>query len=298
MPVKHTPTGNPSQDALNSAYHYRPTEWICILYVTLFALSTLTHLGQALRSRRWYLIPTLVAGGVGEIIGWSARLWSSINILAVNGFLMQISTLIFSPTFITAANFILLGIIVNRVGSQYGRISPRNYGVIFLTADVVALIIQAVGGSVAASADTLSAANNGGNIMLGGIIIQLVAIVLYSILAGDFFYHVLANKPVRAVRNRKDEEKNGSTVLSSDHDSQGYPNTATVITGRMKLMILGLGLSTLFLFIRSIYRTIELSNGWNGRIIGTQHYFNILDGGMVFLALFTINVLHPTYLLR
>ena len=66
---------------------------------------------------------------------------------------------------------------------------------------------------------------------------------------------------------------------------------------------------------RSVYRTIELSNGWTGYIIHTQRYFGTsptstrfalysplymidwLDGGMVCLAMFTMNVFHPGLLL-
>jgi hypothetical protein len=44
---------------------------------------------------------------------------------------------------------------------------------------------------------------------------------------------------------------------------------------------------------RSVYRTIELQDGWTGRIIHTELYFNVLDGGMVTLAVFTMNFIHP-----
>jgi hypothetical protein len=46
------------------------------------------HLGQAIRFRMWWLLPTAVVAGIGELIGWSGRLWSSYDILS-DGFLMQ-----------------------------------------------------------------------------------------------------------------------------------------------------------------------------------------------------------------
>lgn len=68
---------------------------------------------------------------------------------------------------------------------------------------------------------------------------------------------------------------------------------------------------------RGGYRTAELANGWNGRIIATQVYFSaytypflyspfivpddlaldVLDGAMVVLSTFTLNFLHPAWLL-
>jgi len=63
-------------------------------------------------------------------------------------------------------------------------------------------------------------------------------------------------------------------------------------------MIYGLIFNTTCLFIRAVYRTIELSDGWKGRIISTQLYFNVLDGAMVTMAIYTLNFTHPGFLLR
>jgi len=44
---------------------------------------------------------------------------------------------------------------------------------------------------------------------------------------------------------------------------------------------------------RSIYRTIELADGWNGRIITTEWYFNVFDATPIVLAMVAINIFHP-----
>ena len=66
----------------------------------------------------------------------------------------------------------------------------------FLAADTVALIVQAVGGAKAAAANTLGAANAGAHIMLGGIVFQLVALVLYVALAAEFFVRAMLCRAV------------------------------------------------------------------------------------------------------
>ncbi|KAI0263790.1 hypothetical protein BC834DRAFT_971152 [Gloeopeniophorella convolvens] len=53
-----------------------------------------------------------------------------------------------------------------------------------------------------------------------------------------------------------------------------------------------------FLLVRSVYRTVELSGGWDGTIISTQWLFNVFDGGMVTLTIFALNIFHPGLLLR
>ncbi|KDN43482.1 hypothetical protein RSAG8_06071, partial [Rhizoctonia solani AG-8 WAC10335] len=60
-----------------SLYGYVPTRWICILFVVLYAVSTALHTGQAIWSRMWWFFPTIVCGGILEILGWAGRLWSS-----------------------------------------------------------------------------------------------------------------------------------------------------------------------------------------------------------------------------
>ena len=144
-----------------SPYGYTPTEWICILFVALYSVSTsaysswidgtcltlirsrlVLHVGQATRYRLWWLFPTAILAGITEIIGWSGRLWSSINPIDLDPYLMQfvflrivfsqrlcsrllgrITTTIIAPTPLVAANFILLGQIINILGLRYSRLS-------------------------------------------------------------------------------------------------------------------------------------------------------------------------------
>lgn len=296
-------------------YGYDPHTYVCAIFVALFSLSTILHFGQALWSRKWYLIPSLVVGGIGEILGWSGRLWSSRNVLNVTPFLIQISTTIIAPTFLAAANFIILGTIIKRTGPQYSRLPPNWYALIFITVDVIALVIQAIGGGVASAATqkTDGDPNKGGHIMLLGIIIQLVEIGIYVILASGFFWnysrhHAVRNPtPSKKAPHPEDTAVNTPTEHTNDplHGATLEKGVAAGVTsggsGRMtrnmRLMSYGLAFSTLCLLIRAIYRTAELGDGWGGVIIHTQVYFNVLDGAMIVLSMYTLNFLHPGHLL-
>ncbi|TFY55330.1 hypothetical protein EVG20_g9360 [Dentipellis fragilis] len=136
----------------HSPYHYVPTEWTCALFVALYSLTTSIHILQAGYFHLWWLFPTAVLAGICEIIGWSARLWPSENPTLVTPYLMQIITTIMAPTFFVSANFIILGRIIRRLGQRYSHLSANWYTILFFSCDIVALVVQAIGGAMASQA--------------------------------------------------------------------------------------------------------------------------------------------------
>ncbi|KAJ9121459.1 hypothetical protein QFC22_002075 [Naganishia vaughanmartiniae] len=241
-----------------TAYNYLLNQAACIAFVVVFGLSAALHLGQAIWSRQSWLIWTLTAGAVGECIGWSGRLWSSVAEhwnpadggfydIDANGtsFLMQISTLIISPAFMAAGNYILLGRIIPILGSKYSFIHPLSYTIVFVIGDLISLVIQAVGGGQASAADNLEDANKGAKVMVGGVMFQIVVMAAYSMVLVLFVYRYKTDRPLRSrqiqlftwwpnalrtrrfkkpsapmIKNRK--EKRGSVVTA------GSPYTTTI----------------------------------------------------------------------
>ncbi|KAG1741828.1 RTA1 like protein-domain-containing protein [Suillus paluster] len=259
-------------------YLYVPTEWICVLFVVLYSISTVLHMSQALKYRLWWMIPTASFAGVMEILGWSARLWSSQNPELLMPYEIQLVGTILAPTLLVAANFIILGMIITQVGPQFSRLAPKMYTILFCSFDVVCLVVQAIGGASAARAvdrGTSPTKSQGGNIMLGGIAAQLCAIVVYVTLSAEFLLRFKYNAPFRHVDNCIWEK--GSRSMSKN----------------LRLMLFGVGFCTPCIFIRSVYRTVELADGWFGPVITTQRYFDWLDGAPITLAIYTLNFMHP-----
>ncbi|KAH9944343.1 RTA1-domain-containing protein [Epithele typhae] len=273
-----------AHDPRNS-YGYVPTKSVCITFIILFTLAAVIHTAQSFYWRMRWLLPTAALCGLSEVVGWSARLWSSINPLNKNAFIMQMSVTIMAPTPLVAALFLCFELISERLGTQYGRLPPKWYSRIFLACDFISLNAQGIGGGLAGSADgDQHQLNLGSNIMLGGIVFQLASISVFVALMVEYFIRYAADRPVR-------KSKSPSAAQSSFALCRG------AIDAHMQLMVLGVCLDSLFLFIRSVYRTVELVNGFDGPIIQTQVYFNVLDGGMVVLAIYTLAILHPGWLL-
>ncbi|KAG5353335.1 hypothetical protein C0989_008059 [Termitomyces sp. Mn162] len=262
-------------------YGYVPSETATLAFIILFAISTVIHFGQAVYTRLWWLIPTICVCGGLEVAGWSGRFWSHHNPINYSAYLLQICTTIMAPTFLLAANFVIFGHIIERLGTSYSRLPPKWYSILFITCDVIALIIQGTGGGLA-SAHIKTNPTPGGNVMLGGITFQLgrSVIVVYTFLAAEFFIRYMSNKPFR------------KSMSYTESFIDPKP-----MTRKIMIMSLGIAFCTLCLFIRSVYRVIELAGGWLGRIIRTEVYFNVLDGAMITLALYTFNFIHPGYFL-
>ncbi|CAE6451672.1 unnamed protein product [Rhizoctonia solani] len=262
-------------------FNYVPTGWVGITFLVLFGITTAGHLFEALLFRTTYMIPTLVLCGVGELLGWAGRYWGHVNPHNGDAFMMQITTTIIAPSFMTAAMFLILPKIINELGMEYSRMPPRLYSIIFITADVTALVIQAAGGAMASIADTPDGAEQGGQVMLGGIVIQLVAVVIYTALGLEFIVRYSYDRPAR------------SNLGNGPRKHAGWAD----VSRKLVWMLVGLGIATLYIIIRSVYRTIELTDGWNGTIISTEKWFNWFDGAPIVVAMITFNVFHPGYLL-
>ncbi|KAJ7027781.1 RTA1 like protein-domain-containing protein [Mycena alexandri] len=278
-------------DVQDSQYGYLPHEWIAIIFVVLYGISLALHVGQATYYRMWWLFPTACLCGLGEVVGWSGRLWSSISPSLYNPFLMQIVSTIIAPTPLIAVNFILLSWVVTRLGPCYARLTPIQYAILFISCDILALVIQAAGGAIASSAVTLAGANMGAHIMLAGIVVQFGGSGLNccAVFADHITQLQLSHTPTW--------HSISCFAISHDRPLRLESRGRGVLDGNLQTMIGALAFSTLLLFIRGIYRIIELAGGWHGRVLHTEVYFNVLDGGMVVLAILIINFAHPGRLL-
>ncbi|KAF7371394.1 hypothetical protein MSAN_00776000 [Mycena sanguinolenta] len=154
------------------------------------------HVAQVTYFKMWWLFPTAVLCGIGEIIGWSGRLWSSITPIDETPFTIQISSTIIAPTPLLAATFVIMARVIDQLGTSYSRLTPMGYTLVFLPCDIISLVVQGIGGGTASSTSHLSGANRGGRVMLGGIAFQFLTIIVFSALMCDFTLRYLLDRPV------------------------------------------------------------------------------------------------------
>ncbi|KAJ6624718.1 hypothetical protein B0H10DRAFT_2162123 [Mycena sp. CBHHK59/15] len=223
------------------------------------------HIGQATYYQFWWLFPTVCLCGMGKVLVYDLT-WSS----------TRITTTIISPTPLITVNFYMLTQIVQQLGSCYSWISPKWCK---LHCFHLGLVVQPH------PTQTALYSSSGANVMLGRIVFQFATIVAYTVLSTDFLRWYRHNLPVH------DRESSACGMMDRCLKifacSLVFSTTTALIAGDP-----GIDHD-----LRSMYRTIELSMGWMGRIIQTEVYFNVLDGGMVVLAIYTLNLFHPALFL-
>ncbi|KAI1765038.1 RTA1-domain-containing protein [Hypoxylon sp. FL1150] len=232
------------------SYGYRPSLAAGIVFCVLFGIGFFWHLLQTIRLRRW-TSALLTIGALTELIGWIGRTWSAECPYNQNAFLIQIVTLIIGPVFFTAALYVLLGTFIVLLGRQYSLISARMYTIIFLSCDVISLVIQAAGGAMASSAASSQTDTHlGTSIMVAGVIFQLAAMTVFALLAVDF------------VRR----------------------STRFGMPAKYKKVMIALFISLAVIYARSVFRTVELIEGWTGYLMEHEAYFIALDGVLMVVA--------------
>ncbi|KAH7194977.1 RTA1 like protein-domain-containing protein [Fusarium oxysporum] len=213
---------------IDTSYGYVPTLGVGIVFCALFSLSILGHFIQFSRKRECPYNN--------------------------NAFLMQIITLIIALTFFTAGLYVILGALINRLGRQSSMLGPRMYAIVFLTCDVIALIVQAVGGAMASR--------------VAGIVFQMAAMVVFTVLVIDFLRRVFLKKTY--LQGRKLEPANCNNL----------PKAYT-------WLLVAVFVSLFMIFIRS----------WEGYLITHEGYFISLDGATMVVAVGIFNFLDPVFLL-
>jgi hypothetical protein len=175
------------------------------------------------------------------------------------------------PAFLSAAVYLCLARIVVAYGEDLSRFSPRFYTVTFITFDFIALLLQAVGGGIASGATTASSDKMGINIMVAGVGWQVASLGIFAILCAEFGWRVYRSS-----------------------ESQRNPNFALLRnTFRFKAFLWTLGLATLGIFVRSVFRCAELRAGFHGKLANQQITFMILEGAMIVSACILLTVFHP-----
>ena len=255
-------------------YGYYPNLGANAFFCAYFATLTIVNLILAFRYKTWVFGRFVGIGCLGEMIGYIGRIIMNSNPWSNAGFEIQICTLILAPvslfslpnhshklirvmqqSFFAAAIYITIKHMVRSIGPQFSPFRASLYPWIFMSCDLLSLVLQAVGGALAATANTPSASALGGRVMLAGIVFQVATFTFLYGLAGAFIFSL----------------RRGTSTLTAEASE-------ILFSKDFKIFAAGIFVASLAIYVRCVYRIAELATGWANEIMRNEDEFIVLDG--------------------
>lgn len=250
---------------------YPPDLGASAAYLGIFAAFLFIQFGLGTLYRTWGFWIGMVCGLILEVIGYAGRIMIRSNPFNLNIFLLYFIPLGLGPAFMTASIYLTLARLVVVYGTQYSYFRPRTYTAVFVSFDITSLVVQAVGGSVTAQAQTESVRQKGVDILIAGLTFQAFSLAGFLTMAAWFALNV--NKG-------NEEERNAAFALLRS-------------TTRFRLFKWAVAAASLAIFIRCVYRVVELADGFSGAIANAQVPFLVLEGPLIMAAVLCMTVCHP-----
>ncbi|KAF5500791.1 Sphingoid long-chain base transporter RSB1 [Colletotrichum sp. SAR 10_76] len=245
-----------------SLYRYRPNIAVNALFLALYGIAGLVHIFLGIRWRSYWFMTFMVLGCLSEIVGYIGRIMLYHNPFAFVPFMLQIVFITSGPVWYTAAIYVTLSKAITHLGPELARLPPKALYWVFIALDVSCLVIQAAGGAI--STDSKGDSDLGVNLAMGGLVIQVVVIVVFCAVFADYMIRY-----TRSSYTRK-------------------------LTQREKIFFGFLALAVALILARCSYRVDELSEGYsNSTKVTDEGLFIGLEGVLIVLAVFSLCLGHP-----
>lgn len=237
----------------------------------------------------WFSTAFFIACGL-ETAGYIGRFLSSSDPYKLDYFLVQIVCLTIAPAFYMGGVYYLLAKFSMIFGGGVSRLKPMAYSYIFISCDLASIVLQAIGGGMAAMAlnddkDT----DPGTHIMVAGLAVQVAAMCLFFFFCFDFMY--------RVYKKIKDTKAANPSMSDEDVDAMLFDPKYASIRNKpiFRIFVYAITLCSVLIFVRCIYRLIELAEGWTGYLILREAYFLVLEALIVFIGTLVLSVIHPGF---
>lgn len=286
-----------------------------IIYVVVFACVFLYFTLMIWKSRyHWFNVSFFCGYGL-ELAGFVSRLCSEADMNMMDPFICQFVVLTFAPVFIMAAIYYLLAELIVVYGAQYSLLRPMWFTYIFIVSDVTSLVIQAAGGGASSSAQNSDkSTHTGTSVMVAGIVFQVFSMTVFLLLMFVFLFRVYVI-PSRSLRksgefqqlpkitpkiflkllfNTKSTLQYKSNYLENFYEPEYAQIRARPLFPYFPLAIL---VGTIFVYIRTVYRVVELAQGFSGYLIRHEVFLMVLDALMIAFCAFVFVPFHPYFAL-
>ncbi|KAM0340236.1 hypothetical protein ACHAPU_010580 [Fusarium lateritium] len=257
-------------DACNSNYFFDPSFGTNLAFCTLFGLTTLVHLIQAILFKKRFCW-VVIMGATWETIAFALKTLGSRhqqNLMYVTW--GQILFLL-APLWINAFVYMAVARMVyfRMPGRELLGIKAIRTTLLFVWLDIILFLIQAAGGTMLSSTDgDQNTINIGMKVYTAGVALQLVVVLAFTGFTAFFYYKL--------------------------RQIEGHS------MGHMKWLIWTMLVVLILIVIRIIYRLVEFGPGVNAHneLLIHEEYPLCLDATPILIALVLLNVMHPGVVLR
>lgn len=252
---------------------YLPNLGANAFFAAFFLICAVFNLYAGIKFKTWSYMTALTLGCICEAAGYMGRILMNKEPFGEIGFELQITCLIIAPAFVSAGIYLTLKHFVITFGESWSRLRPAWYTYVFITGDVISLILQGAGGGMAAAGESGSSTQDlGTNLMIAGVVFQVIILSAFITLAGEYMYKTY---------QRRNQLSADSLKLLADK--------------KFRAFIAGVAIAFLSIFARCIYRIPELTGGWGNELMRKEIDFIILEGVAITIAVFTLTFIHPGF---
>ncbi|KAF8529138.1 RTA1-domain-containing protein [Hysterangium stoloniferum] len=264
LPHPVNPFVSPSTDPYNPL-RYTPNNALTAVAVALYLLTAVV-MTYFMYRRGARFMAAMVIGAYTMSLGLSMRFGLHSQPESKGIYILEYLLVVLSPCAFIASDYVLLGRLSQSLGmGEHLLISPNRITRVFIASDVATFLIQAAGASISISGSTsgdLKRLQAGSHIFLAGLALQAASFIVFMAIFLLFLYRVRKCAP--QVWN---------------------PSPSPPWWKHWRMLSVALGISCVGILIRSAYRTIELSEGFEGRLGTSEGFFYGLDTLPLFLAI-------------
>jgi len=265
-------------------YGYRPNMGANAFLAALFGVLFIASLVVGIMTKTWTYTVALAIGTFLECAGYIGRVMMNSNPWSESGFKLQICCLVLGPSFVAAAIYLTLKHFVLYCGPQYSLIKPRLYPWVFVGCDFGSMVLQGIGGGLAAAGGTKNQKliDGGNKMIVAGIAFQVATMSVCGLLV---LIYVVRYKKGSSTRHTVDEK----SAYHMDKEQGAMP------LWKVKVFAIVVAVAFVTVLIRCIYRLPEMAGGWGNALMRNEQEFLLLDGMMLAIACVALTVFHPAY---
>ncbi|KAF1950304.1 hypothetical protein CC80DRAFT_243785 [Byssothecium circinans] len=162
---------------------YTPSIAGGVIAAIVFILLTGLHTWRLIQNRSWFCIP-FVIGGLFETVGYAARAAAHNDTVSKTPYIIQSVLVLIAPILFAASVYMILGRLILRTDSaSYSIIRATWVTKIFVTGDILCFFIQSGGAGILVQAEDSDGFKRGENIILGGLILQILLFMFFVVVA-------------------------------------------------------------------------------------------------------------------